>query len=180
MTGRNDKLIVKGHGRADGEYTFDLKALLNIGGLNILEQEQVRSVSGVRPAALPQAFVELDAMVMVALAQIILGRNGHTARTDSLTQGHLAYSDGTQPDVEPLADIKKGLLYVVDLADDEDEDDDAVPPAVEPSEPNEPPSQSGGESGKPNSASLQESEQSPTGPPGSLRSVISGPETLAS
>lgn len=182
---RNDKVIVKGHGRADGEYVVDLRALLNIGtagSLNILEQNEVFTVSGVRPAGLPQAFLELDAMVMVALARIILGRHGKTVKVESLMQGHLAYSDG-QEDTDPLADISKGLLYVVDNAeeaeDEEDGDGDAaVPPAEAPTEPSEQPSRSGGES---TSLSLAPPANDPsrTGHPDSPTSATSDPETLA-
>lgn len=171
---RNDKLIVKGHGRADGEYQVDLKALLNIGtpgSLNILEQHQVFTVSGVRPARLTEAFLELDAMVMVALAQVILGRNEKTARVDSLVQGRLVYSDGTEAD--PTEGVKQGLIYVIDQAADEDEEADAVPPPVTVTDER---STNGGESGRP-SLVPPETDPSPTGHLDSPRSATSDPET---
>lgn len=174
---RNDKLIVKGHGRADGEYDVDLKALLNIGtpgSLNILEQHQVFTVSGVRPRGLPEAFLELDAMVMVALAQVILGRNEKTVRVETLVQGRLVYSDGSEAD--PAAGVKQGLIYVVDNADVEDDDEgDALPPQVRATDE---PSTNGGESTRP-SLVPQENDQSPTGHPDSPRSATSGQEISA-
>lgn len=124
-----DKLIVSGLRQLDGEYDFDILALLNIGGagaLNTREQHKIKLTTGVLPAGLPEAVQGLDASVMVQLASVILTRQGKTVNEDRLWEARFVYTEDVRPD---LAEREAAIVFLIaDRTSEESEDAD--PPAV--------------------------------------------------
>lgn len=172
-----DKLIVSGLRTVDGEYDFDIRDLINIGGpgaLDTREQHKIKLETGVLPANLPDAVAGLDASVMVQLASIVLVRHGKTVNEDRLWESRFIYGN-ERPE---LATGEPAVVFLI--ADRSEEEADEDPPQELPMTPQ---TEQLSPTGGPLSSSTsdpQETDQSPTGHPASLRSVISDPETLAS
>lgn len=168
-----DTLIVKGLGRADGEYDFDLIELANIGSsasLTTREQHKVKVDSGVLPADLVAAVRGLDAAVMVSLASIVLARAGKTVNDERLWDARFVYAFGETPDLDAES---TAVAFV--LADREAQEDDAE----DPQESENQRSPNGGGSSGPMSE-IPGSDPSATGLRVLPKSATSAPETLAS
>jgi hypothetical protein len=157
-----DRLIVTGLGKPlDGEYEFDIAGMLTVGhpqSLTSREGHRIKVMSGVRAGELEDALAAGDNDVLVAIGAIVLTRNGKRVVDDRLW------------------DAPMGSLAFDIAARDEQEDEESPPEEA----PTTGPSESGGASSSPTSDSPQASDQSPTGPPVSLKPVTSDPETLAS
>jgi hypothetical protein len=173
-----DTLTLKGFGKTDGEYRFDLFSLINIGGRDALtsrEQHRIRQVAGVRGAEVVDAVTALDAATMVVLAAVILERQGRAVTEERLWNTRMVY--GSTDDVS-LDDYTDAVLWrITDRNTVETQEDEAGPPAVTPP-PNDKQSSSGGVSSLPTLVP-PENDPSPTGNPDSERSAISAPQTSA-
>lgn len=160
-----DKLIVKDMGRLDGEYSFDVVAMLNLGAPDALtsrEGHRIKTMCGLRVGELQEALEAGDSDVLVAFAAVILARHGKKFDDDDLWD----------------APIGSAML---EIGERPEEVDDRPPVSSLPSEEqSSEPSQSGGESSSPTSEPEQESDPSPTGLHALPRSATSDQETLAS
>lgn len=169
-----DQLIVKGFGRADGEYDIDVRALASPhsglpGALDTRELHRLKLATGVMPADLREAVVGADAATLVALTAIILARYERTVNDERLWDAR--YFLATEDlDLEPYT-----AAVVFRIVAMSDEGEDAGPPEVTPVTE---PQRSGGESFSPPSVQ-PENAQSPTGLRVLETSAISPPEMLA-
>lgn len=162
-----DRLTIQGLGGIDGEYEFDLAALLEIDNPDTITQREahkIKQATGLRLGELEDAMQAGDADVVVAVAIVVLDRRGKRYDVEALWRA-------------PLGSIR---IDVAD-ADAEPEGEEADPLALSGDSPaSEPPESSGGGSGGPPSAPPSPNGPSPTGnqpsetPSGGL---VSGPVT---
>lgn len=146
-----DTLTVSGLGKPlDGTYEFDIASMLGLGNPDSLtnrEGHRLKTMTGIRIGQLGDALSSGDSDVIVALAAIILTR------------------EGKRFDEAVLWDAPMGSGLELHIEDRPEEDDDG-PPAVAPETETEPLAKNGGPSSSSTSA-LQESALSPTGSPDS-------------
>lgn len=132
-----DSMIVKGLGRADGSYPIQLLELVSLSSadalttreLNAIRVSTARSTGGIgtRPGELVDAVVNADAATMIALAAVLLARNGKAVPEDRIWDCHILFSGGAEP--PPLDNYPKAILFhVLDLDDEETEAGAADPP----------------------------------------------------
>ncbi len=161
-----DKLIVTGLGkRLDGEYECDIRDLIIPGTPDYLTYREARGIkqmTGMRGRELAQAFIAQDPEIELALASVILARNGKTL------------------DEETVLDSPPGSKIQFVYGDEEEEgeeDGPPVEPATTPETENEKQQSSSG--GKSTTLTLAPSASvpSPTGPLASEMSVTSGQAT---
>lgn len=94
-----DRLTVKGLGKADGTYDFDLASLVSINGaeaLNLREQQRIKILSGYRGLEIREAVGVLDAAMMVALVDVIVARGGKTLNTTRIWDAKMVYTSGDE------------------------------------------------------------------------------------
>jgi hypothetical protein len=152
-----DKLIINGLGKQfDGDYEFSIAAMLVMGTTETLtngELHTIKRISGVRAGEIEEAIMAGDNDVLLALALIVLGRNGKRLPE------HLMWD----------APAGSGIQLIPDEGDgDESGEGDAGPPELsptenEPNEPNETLETNGGSSSSQSSDSHPQNDPSPTG-----------------
>jgi hypothetical protein len=82
-----DKLIVRGLGGIDGEYTCDLAGMLSMGHPETLtnrEGHRIKTMTGLRAGELEDALNQGDNDLLIALGAIVLARHGKRFEEDSL------------------------------------------------------------------------------------------------
>lgn len=161
-----DTLTIKGLSRRlDGDYKCDIAGMVDISSeeaLTVREANFIRDFSGARGGEIVEAFLKGDVAVRSALARVVLGRHDIPIRE------------------ETLLDLKSGWCRFELGADEAEEDaEEATEAERPPTAEGETPSTTGGTSGR-TPSDPQDGSPSPTAPQGSLRSVDSSPETLAS
>lgn len=158
-----DKLIVTGIPLLDGTYGCDIVGMLVEGhpqSMTNREGHRVKVMSGVRAGELWEAMEAGDNDVMIALAAVVLTRNGK--RFDEAL----------------LWDAPMGSGISFEIAEREEEAETEGPPVQEPTQETAPTSvEPGGTSTSSPPSELPANGQSPTGTPDSSPSV---PVTLAS
>lgn len=159
MSDQPDKLIVTGFGALDGEYPFDLIALMSEGhpdALTYREWHRIKTVSGVRAGEFIDAWDAGDLSLQMAVATIVLARRGK-----NVSEADMWDAPGTST-----------LRFVIDIDARTEGDDDDVPPPPEPlaTEATGSSERSGGESSRATSGSP---ETAPS-PIGVLGTAISG------
>lgn len=155
-----DKLTIKGIGRVDGDYDFDIVKLVSSPGdpeyMTYREWHRVKLLTAIRAGEMIEAFRVGDLDAQLAVAVIVLARHGKDVDEDLLWD-----APGTA-----------GITFT--LAERAEESEPEDPKGGEPHE-NEPsvsPQRNGGESSSSTSVSPA-TVPSPTGSPASPRSAIS-------
>ena len=146
-----DKLVIaEVHPALDGEYELDVSGFTNF------ELHTIKKATGLTAGDLGEAYERLDNDVIVAMALVVLLREGKIV--------------SRQPwNSQELDALWKAPVGSIHLLSEDEEEVDASPPELAPTEPDEPESESAknGSSGESSSTPLVhlESVPSPTGDP---------------
>lgn len=145
-----DKLIIKTIEGVNGEYDFDIVTMLTEGhaeSLTSREGHRIKVMTGLRAGELTDAVSAGDSDVLLAIAAVVLTRNGKQYNDDALWDAPMG-------------------AFTFELAD-RDVEDDAGPPATKLDDGETPPTvelgSNGGESSRPSAAPLPASRPRPTG-----------------
>lgn len=127
-----DRLTVKGLGKADGTYEFDLGNLVSLNGSEALttrERHQIKLATGIRGAEIQESVAMLDAAVLVQIVAILLTRNGKDASIQRLWDCRFLIADDDEK--VNLDDHRLAVLFQMgELAEaSDDEGEIGSPPA---------------------------------------------------
>lgn len=137
------KLVLKGFGRVDGEYPFDLGMLApgHPEAFTAREQHRIKLLSGLRGSEITDGILSGDAAALVAFTLVILERAGKSCPEDRLWDTHIVSAVAKeQPSLDGLKEAV--LIFVMER---EEQEVEAGPPAESPPQ-SEKQTRSGGES----------------------------------